>query len=68
MSLSFAQRHEEIQDRVGVPFLDPATLALEQAATWARHGVAQSKRTYPSANLEKLDALLPEPESPAADD
>ena len=68
MSLSFAQRHEEIQERVGVPFLDPATLALEQAATWARHGVGQSKRTYPSANLEKLDALLGGADPPTADD
>jgi allantoin racemase len=68
MSLSFAQRHDEIRDRVGVPFLDPATLALEQAATWARHGVTQSRVTYPSPNFEKLDGLLGAGAETAADD
>lgn len=58
MSLSFAQRHGEIEDRVGVPFLDPATIALEQAATWARHSMQQSKQTYPTPKLEKLEGLL----------
>ena len=61
MSLSFAQRHDEIRDRIGVPFLDPASLALEQAATWARHGVAQSPRTYPGPRTEKLSGLLDDP-------
>ncbi|WP_129113606.1 aspartate/glutamate racemase family protein [Halegenticoccus tardaugens] len=58
MSLSFAQRHGEIEEQVGVPFLDPATIALEQAAAWARHGVVQSPKTYPEPNWEKLDDLL----------
>jgi allantoin racemase len=58
MSLSFAQRHDEIEERVGVPFLDPASIALEQAASWARHGVAQSTKTYPEPKLEKLGGLL----------
>lgn len=58
MSLSFAQRHDEIEERVGVPFLDPASLALEQAATWARHGVTQSSKTYPEPKFEKLGDLL----------
>lgn len=58
MSLSFAQRHDEIQERVGVPFLDPATIALEQAASWARHGVVQSSKAYPEPKFEKLDGLL----------
>jgi allantoin racemase len=60
MSLSFAQRHDEIEERVGVPFLDPASLALETAATWARHGVAQSAATYPEPKFEKLGDLLGE--------
>lgn len=68
MSLSFAQRHDEIEERVGVPFLDPASLALEQAATWARHGVAQSAKTYPEPKFEKLGDLLGESAAPAADD
>ena len=68
MSLSFAQRHEEIQDRVGVPFLDPATIALEQANVWARHGISQSKSTYPSPNFDKLDGLLGSERAVAADD
>ncbi|GAA0250784.1 aspartate/glutamate racemase family protein [Haladaptatus pallidirubidus] len=60
MSLSFAQRHDEIQERVDVPFLDPATIALEQANTWARHGIIQSKRAFPAPKFEKLDDLLSE--------
>jgi len=67
MSLSFAQRHDEIEERVGVPFLDPASLALEQAATWA-HGVAQSPKTYPEPKFEKLGNLLGESAMPAGDD
>ena len=68
MSLSFAQRHDEIEKRVGVPFLDPASLALEQAASWARHGVSQSPKTYPEPKFEKLGDLLGEPTADAADD
>lgn len=58
MSLSFAQRHEEIQDTLGVPFLDPARLALEQATVWARHGIVASRKTYPEPSYDKLGALL----------
>lgn len=68
MSLSFAQRNDEIQSRVGVPFIDPATVALEQAATWARHGICQSRRAYPEAPFEKLDGLLGDLPSTTADD
>jgi allantoin racemase len=68
MSLSFAQRHDEIEERVGVPFLDPASLALEQAAAWARHGVAQSPETYPEPKFEKLGDLLGEDLAAADDD
>jgi allantoin racemase len=68
MSLSFAQRHDEIEERVGVPFLDPASLALEQAATWARHGVSQSPKTYPEPEFEKLGDLLGDQPATAADD
>lgn len=67
MSLSFAQRHEEIQERVGVPFLDPATIALEQANTWARHGIVQSKQTFPAPNFTKLAGLF-DADTVAADD
>lgn len=65
MSLAFMQVHEQIADRLGVPLLDPATIVLEQATTWGRHGITQSKSTYPEPKYEKLDALLgsraPEP-------
>lgn len=67
MSLSFAQRHDEIERRIGVPFLDPATISLEQAACWARHGIAQSEKTYPEAPFEKLGGLFGDAPS-AADD
>jgi allantoin racemase len=68
MSLSFAQRHDEIRDRIGVPFLDPATIALEQAASWARHGVVQSSETYPEPKFEKLGGLLGADAAPAPSD
>ena len=68
MSLSFAQRHDEIEERVGVPFLDPATIALEQAAFWARHGITQSDRAYPAPKFEKLGGLLESQTPSAADD
>ncbi len=68
MSLSFAQRHDEIEQEVGVPFLDPASLALEQAATWARHGVSQSPKTYPEPKFDKLGDLFGERATSALDD
>lgn len=69
MSLAFAQQHEAVQSELGVPFLDPAALSLEQAATWARQGITQSPETYPEPRREKLDGLLDasEPESSARD-
>lgn len=68
MSLSFAQQHEAVQEQLGVPFLDPASIALEQAASWARHGVVQSSKTYPAPKFEKLGDLLGEAPSSVADD
>ncbi|MFP9060074.1 aspartate/glutamate racemase family protein [Natrialbaceae archaeon A-chndr2] len=67
MSLSFMQVHEEIADRVGVPFIDPVTVGLETASTWARHGISHSDVTYPSANREKLGGLFGEPAMNADD-
>lgn len=58
MCLSFSQRHVEIEERVEVPFLDPASLALEQAARWAHHGVAQSPKTYPEPNSKSSAICL----------
>ncbi len=58
MSLSFMQVHDEIADRVGVPFVDPVTVSLETASTWARHGMTHSDVTYPRANREKLGKLF----------
>ncbi|GAB7095187.1 aspartate/glutamate racemase family protein [Halolamina litorea] len=68
MSLSFAQRNKEIEERVGVPFLDPASIALEQAASWARHGISQSSKTYPEPKFEKLGDLLGGAPAAAGDD
>lgn len=61
MSLAFMQVHDEIESALPVPFLDPATLALETAEMWARHGIAQSPATYPEPTFEKLGALLSPP-------
>lgn len=58
MSLSFMQVHDEIADRVGVPFVDPVTVSLETASTWARHGIAQSRATYPAPKWDKLEGLV----------
>ena len=58
MSLSFAQQHKTVQENLGVPFLDPASIALEQASAWSRHGIVQSPRTYPEPKFEKLGDLF----------
>ena len=68
MSLAFMQVHDEVADRLGVPLLDPATIVLEQATTWGRHGNVQSAATYPEPNYGKLDALLGAPTAEPADD
>lgn len=67
MSLAFMQVHQEIADAVGVPFVDPVSVSLETAGTWARHGLAQSPDAYPSADRSKLSALLDE-QTASADD
>lgn len=61
MSLSFMQVHEEIADRVGVPFVDPVTVGLETASTWARHGISHSPEAYSEPDWEKLDGLVGTP-------
>lgn len=58
MSLAFMRVHEEVAEAVGVPFIDPVGVALETAATWARHGIAPSSRTYPSADRSRLEELF----------
>lgn len=68
MSLSFMQIHDEIAEAVGVPFVDPVTVGLETASTWARHGITHSRETFPSADREKLESLLGAPAASAADD
>lgn len=68
MSLSFMQVHGRIADEVGVPFVDPVTVGLETASTWARHGITQSRETYPSADRSKLDGLLGAQAASADDD
>jgi len=68
MSLSFMRIHDEIAEAVGVPFVDPVTVGLETASTWARHNITHSRASYPSADREKLDGLLGAPTAPANDD
>ncbi len=68
MSLSFMQIHDEIADAVGVPFVDPVTVGLETASTWARHGITHSRESYPRADREKLEGLLGAPTATADDD
>lgn len=68
MSLSFAQQYKTVQENLGVPFLDPASIALEQASAWARHGIVQSPRTYPEPKFEKLGDLFDSAVVKPADD
>lgn len=68
MSLSFMQVHDEIADAVGVPFIDPVTVGLETASTWARHGITHSNESFPAADRSKLDDLLGAPTAAADDD
>ena len=68
MSLSFMQVHDEIADAVGVPFVDPVTVGLETASTWARHGITHSRKSFPSADRSKLEGLLGTPAVSADDD
>jgi len=67
MGLSFMQVHEDIADELGVPFLDPVTLALETARTWTRHGITQSPTTSPKIDRERLEFLLTEENQLLAD-
>jgi allantoin racemase len=67
MSLSFMQVHDEIADALGVPFIDPVTVGLETASTWARHGITHSGAAYPSADRSKLEGLLGAPAASADD-
>jgi allantoin racemase len=48
MSLAFAESHAAVQERLPVPVVDPLAVSLEQAATWARHGLVHSRRSYPA--------------------
>lgn len=68
MSLSFMQVHDEIAAELGVPFVDPVTVGLETASTWARHGITHSRETFPEADRSKLDGLLGAPAASADDD
>lgn len=63
MGLSFMQVHEEIADELGVPFLDPVTLALETAQMWARHDLKSSSDTASQFPRSRLDFLLDEESS-----
>ncbi len=58
MSLSFMQVHDEIAERIGVPFIDPVTVSLETASMWARHGLTHSSSCYTEPNWEKLENLI----------
>lgn len=54
MSLSFMQATDEVSEAVGVPVVDPVTVGLESVATFARHGITQSRATYPAADRGRL--------------
>lgn len=58
MGLSFMQVHEEIADELGVPFLDPVTLALNSAQLWARHDLASGPDTTSEFPRSRIEFLL----------
>jgi allantoin racemase len=61
MSLSFMRVHDEVSDALGVPFVDPVSVSLATAATYARHGLTQSRAAYPRADRGRLDGLAGAP-------
>jgi len=58
MSLGFARATDRVADAIGVPCLDPVTISLETANTWARHGITHSERTYPSVPEDRRRELF----------
>lgn len=68
MGLAFMQVHEEIAAELGVPFLDPVTLSLETARTWAEHGLAQSPTASPTIDRSRLTGLVGEPRTTPSTD
>jgi allantoin racemase len=58
MSVSFAERHDAVATQLPVPLFDSLTLALEQASTWARHGMTHSERSYPPTDRDRIASLL----------
>ncbi|MEE8569675.1 MAG: hypothetical protein V3S97_01595 [Candidatus Bathyarchaeia archaeon] len=47
MSLSFLQAHAEFEKRLGIPVLDPASLAVKMAEVMVSLGLSHSKVAYP---------------------
>jgi allantoin racemase len=47
MSLSFLQAHGELENRLGIPVLDPASLAVKMAETMVGLSLSHSKVAYP---------------------
>jgi len=47
MSLSFLQAHAEFEKRLGMPVLDPASLAVKMAEVMVSLGLSHSKVAYP---------------------
>lgn len=68
MGLAFMQVHDEITAELGVPFLDPVTLSLETARTWAKHGLAQSPSAFPTFDRSRLSGLTSEPKTTPSTD
>ena len=58
MSLAFMQVHNDIASELGVPFLDPATISLETATMWGRHGIQHSRLSYPSFDDSRYETLF----------
>jgi allantoin racemase len=58
MGLAFMRVHDRITTELGVPFVDPVSLSLETAATWARHGITQSPTSSPNVDRSRLDGLF----------
>jgi allantoin racemase len=48
MSMAFHSVAEDLQDRLGIPVVNPAPVSLGMAETLGRAGLSHSKRTYPA--------------------
>jgi len=66
MSLAYMLADELVQDSANIPVLNPAKIALRTAETFAQLRLTHSRKTYPTADYEKLRKTIFKTELSAA--